>query len=225
MAVDTYTKSGAKATTPAKLDKTVFGVEVKNHQLLKEAYLAYLANGRGNLAVTKKRGEVSGGGRKPWRQKGTGRARFGSSRNPIWTGGGVAFGPTGSENYSRKLNTSAKRTAIRQALSLANKEDRIKIIETFACPDGKVKPTLDLLKKIDASKSVLVVVSQKDALVERATRNLPGVKAVQAKYLNVYDLMNADTIVISKKALDIVHEWLGGATAKAAKESLGGNDE
>jgi large subunit ribosomal protein L4 len=210
MAVATYTKSGAKATTPAKLDKTVFGVEVQNHELLKDAYLAYLANGRANLAVAKKRGEVSGGGRKPWRQKGTGRARFGSSRNPIWTGGGVAFGPTGNENYSRKLNVAAKRTALRQALSLANAENHIKVIETFACPDGKVKPTLDLLKKIDASKNVLIVVSEKDELVERATHNLPSVKAVQAKYLNVYDLMNADTIVISKKSLDIIHEWLGG---------------
>ncbi|HET9174172.1 MAG TPA: 50S ribosomal protein L4, partial [Candidatus Saccharimonadales bacterium] len=101
MAVATFTKSGAKASSNAKLDKDVFGIEVKNHELLKSAYVAYLANGRINLAVTKKRGEVSGGGRKPWKQKGTGRARFGSSRNPIWTGGGVAFGPTGEENYTK----------------------------------------------------------------------------------------------------------------------------
>ena len=93
MAVATYTKAGAKASTPAKLDKTVFGVDAKNHQLLKDAYLAYLAGGRDNNAVTKKRGEVRGGGRKPWRQKGTGNARFGSSRNPIWRGGGVALCP------------------------------------------------------------------------------------------------------------------------------------
>src|SRR3954468_18834557 len=104
MAVATYTKSGSKAAAPVKLDKKVFGVEVKNHQLLKDAYLAYLANGRTNSSVTKKRGEVSGGGRKPWRQKGTGNARFGSSRNPIWRSGGIAFGPTGQENYSRKLS-------------------------------------------------------------------------------------------------------------------------
>src|SRR6476646_11135064 len=102
MAVATYTKSGTKAATPAKLDKAVFGLEVKNHQLLKDAYLTYLANGRDNNAIAKKRGEVSGGGRKPWRQKGTGNARFGSSRNPIWTGGGVAFGPTGNENYVKQ---------------------------------------------------------------------------------------------------------------------------
>lgn len=210
MAVATYTKSGSKAATPAKLAKSVFGVEVENHQLLKDAYLAYLANSRENLAVAKKRGQVSGGGIKPWRQKGTGRARFGSSRNPIWRGGGVAFGPTGEENYSRKLNTAAKRQAIRQALSVAAGENRVNIIETFACPDGKVKATLALIDKMGLKGSVLIAVSVKDSLVERATRNLPGVKAVQAKYLNVYDIMNAENIVISKKALEMVEEWLGG---------------
>ncbi|MEK7095776.1 MAG: 50S ribosomal protein L4 [Patescibacteria group bacterium] len=208
MSVATYTKAGAKATTPAKLDKAVFGVKVENHQLLKDAYLAYLAGGRSNYAKTKKRGEVRGGGIKPWRQKGTGRARFGSSRNPIWTGGGVAFGPTGNENYNRKLSTASKRTALRQALSLAAEADKLKVIETFACPDGKVKPTLNLLGKIDAKGSVLLVVSEKDDLVERATRNLPNIKAVHAKYLNVFDILNADQIIISKKALDVVHEWL-----------------
>lgn len=211
MAVTTYTKTGAKAATPAKLDKAVFGVEVNNHQLLKDAYLSYLAGGRTNNAVTKKRGEVSGGGRKPWRQKGTGNARVGSSRNPIWRGGGIAFGPSGNENYTRKLSTAAKRTALRQALSLASKENRLKVIEDISFTDGKVKPTIALLKKLEATGGTLVVVDIKNDLVERATRNLPDVKAVQAKYLNVYDIMNAEVIVINKKALDIVHEWLGGA--------------
>ena len=118
MAVATFTKTGTKATTAAKLDKAVFGVVPENHELLKRAYVAYLANGRSNNAIVKKRGEVSGGGRKPWRQKGTGRARFGSSRNPIWRGGGIAFGPTGDENYTHKLPVATKRLAIRQALSL-----------------------------------------------------------------------------------------------------------
>lgn len=208
MAVATFTKTGSKATTPAKLDKAVFGVEVANHDLLKQAYTAYLANGRGNLAQTKKRGEVSGGGKKPWRQKGTGRARFGSSRNPIWRGGGIAFGPTGNESYTHKLNTTAKRQAIRQALSL--NQDKIKVIEAFESKDGKVKATATLLEKLGATRNVLLVVDVKDALVERATRNLSEVKVVQAKYLNVYDILNADNIVINKKALDMVHEWLGG---------------
>jgi large subunit ribosomal protein L4 len=92
MAVSTYTKAGAKATTAAKLDKAVFAVEVTNHELLKQAYVAYLSNAREASAVTKTRGLVRGGGRKPWKQKGTGRARFGSSRNPIWRGGGITFG-------------------------------------------------------------------------------------------------------------------------------------
>ncbi|HEU5004670.1 MAG TPA: 50S ribosomal protein L4 [Candidatus Saccharimonadales bacterium] len=209
MSVATYTKGGAKATTPAKLNKAVFGVEVTNHELLKDAYLAYLANARPNLAVAKKRGEVSGGGRKPWRQKGTGRARFGSSRNPIWTGGGVAFGPNGNENYSRKLNTAAKRTAIRQALSMANKENRIKVIEKFVS-DGKVKPAVALLAKIEANGNVLLVVANKDEAAVRATRNIKNVRTVAANYLNVYDLMNADVIVMENEALKAVHGWLGG---------------
>src|SRR3989344_6954088 len=131
-AVETYTKSGAKASAPARLDKSVFGLKVDNHQLLKEVYLAYLANNRSNLAKTKKRGEVRGGGAKPWRQKGTGRARAGSIRSPLWTGGGVTFGPTGSESYGRKINTKVKRLELRKALSIAAENDKIKIIETFA---------------------------------------------------------------------------------------------
>jgi len=219
--VNTYTKSGTKATTSAKLDAKIFGLKVTNHQLLKDAYLAYLANGRVNLAITKKRGQVSGGGIKPWRQKGTGRARFGSSRNPIWRGGGVAFGPTGEENYSRKLSLAAKRQAIRQALSLAAQEEKVKVIETFACPDGKVKPTIALLDKIGAKGSVLLTVSVKDDLVNRATKNLPNVKAVQAKYLNVFDIMNADSIIISKKAVEMIEQWLGDAPVKTSEPAIG----
>jgi large subunit ribosomal protein L4 len=210
MAVATYTKSGAKASTPAKLDKAVFGVEIKNHQLLKDAYLAYLANGRTNNAQTKKRGEVSGGGRKPWRQKGTGSARFGSSRNPIWRGGGVAFGPTGSENYNRKLSTTSKRQALRQALSLAAKEDRIKVIDSLALTEAKTKTAANLLKKIDTQGQTIIVVASKDDKLQRAFRNLSGVKLVAAKYLNVFDVLNAEVLVFEKIALDTLNEWLGG---------------
>lgn len=216
--VPTFTKSGTKATTAAKLDASVFGVMPENHELLKLAYTAYLANGRENLAVVKTRGLVRGGGKKPWKQKGTGRARFGSSRNPIWRGGGIVFGPTGLENYTKKMNVTAKRQAIRQALSLAASEGRIKVIETFETKEGKVADTVKLLNKIEAKGSVLLVVSQKDELVERATRNVSGVKAVHAAYLNVYDILNSDVIVISQKSLDIVNEWLGAAKPAAAKK-------
>jgi large subunit ribosomal protein L4 len=209
-AVATYSKSGAKAATAAKLDASVFACMPENHELLKLAYTAYLANGRDNLATTKTRGLVSGGGRKPWKQKGTGRARFGSSRNPIWRGGGIVFGPTGEENYTKKISTQAKRKAIRQALSMAAAESRIKVVETIECKEGKVKPILNLLGKIEAKGNVLLVTSVKDDLFERATRNLQGVKGVQAMYLNVYDIVNADAIVISEKSLVMINEWLGG---------------
>jgi large subunit ribosomal protein L4 len=209
MAVATYTKAGTRAAAPAKLDKSVFGVEVKNHQLLKDAYLAYLANGRTNDAVAKKRGEVSGGGRKPWRQKGTGNARFGSSRNPIWRGGGVAFGPSGNENYSRKLSLASKRTALRQALSLAAKEDRVKVIDSFTASAGKTKAALSLLKKIGSENNTVIIVANQEQSVVRALRNLPSAKLVSAKYLNVYDILNAENLVFEKAALDAVHEWLG----------------
>jgi large subunit ribosomal protein L4 len=211
MAVLTYTSTGTKATIAAKLDKKVFEIIPESHELLKAAYVAYLANGRGNDAQTKTRGQISGGGRKPWKQKGTGRARFGSSRNPIWRGGGIVFGPTGNENYSHKLHVHAKRQATRQALSIAAQENKIIIIETFECKEGKIAPTVKLFEKIGAKGNVLLAVSIKDDLVIRATKNLPNVKAVQAKYLSVYDIVNADAIVLDKKALDIVHEWLGEA--------------
>ncbi len=205
----TFTKTGAKAATAAKLDAAVFAVMPENHELLKLAYTAYLANGRENLAVTKTRGLVSGGGKKPWRQKGTGRARFGSTRNPIWRGGGIAFGPTGEENYTKKIHVAAKRQAIRQALSLAADEGHIKVVEEFANKDGKVAETVKFLSKIEAKGSVLLVLDHKDEATERATRNLQNVKAVQATYLNVFDLLNADVVVITSTALTMVNEWLG----------------
>lgn len=211
MAVPTYTKAGAKATSEAKLDKTVFGEKVENQELLKQAYTAYLANGRTNNARTLKRGEVSGGGRKPWRQKGTGRARFGSIRVPIWRGGGITFGPTGEENYSHKLSTQMKRKAIRQALSIAADEKRISVIESFDVKDAKTTAAAKLLSKIDAKGKTLLVVEDKTAEIDRSTRNLTNLIVVPATYINVFDAINADTIVITKKALDMVHEWLGGS--------------
>lgn len=208
MAVPTYTKSGTKATTAVKLDKSVFGVEVANHELLKQAYVAYLANGRINLAVTLKRGEVRGGGRKPWKQKGTGRARFGSSRVPIWRGGGITFGPTGLENYSHKLPTSTKRVAIRQALSVSAEANKIVILEDVVFT-GKTTDAVKLFAKIGAARNTLLVVDSKTPELERSVSNLTNVKLVTAQYLNVFDVLNADHLVMTSKALAIVHEWLG----------------
>lgn len=215
----TFTKTGTKATATTKLSPAVFAVMPENHELLKLVYSAYLANGRDNLAVTKTRGLVSGGGKKPWKQKGTGRARFGSSRNPIWRGGGIAFGPTGEENYSKKVNVAAKRQALRQALSLAASEDRIKVIETIDYKDGKTAPVVKLLSKLEAKGSTLIVTEFKDDAAVRATRNLRQVMIVPANYLNVFDLLNADTVIISEKSLTIITEWLTPAKKTIEKEA------
>ena len=121
----------------ATLDKDVFGLSVENHELIKLAYDAYLANSRSSHAKTLKRGEVRGGGKKPWKQKGTGRARFGSTRNPIWRHGGVAFGRTGEENFTKKISRSAKLQAVRQALSIKNKDKAVFMLEPTVKLDGK----------------------------------------------------------------------------------------
>ena len=205
--IATYTKAGAKATTPAKLDKSVFGVEVTNHDLLKSAYDTYLANGRENLAVTKTRGLVSGGDKKPWKQKGTGRARFGSSRNPIWRGGGIAFGPTGEENYTKSINTKAKRLAIRQALSLAAEAGKISVIEDVTVK-GKTSEMASLLTKINATRRILMVVEHKTPEITRSASNLGDLKVVSAHYVNTYDVLNADSIVFTAPALALTTAWL-----------------
>jgi large subunit ribosomal protein L4 len=208
MAIATYTKTGATASSAAKLDKAVFDVEIKNHELLKNAYTAYLSNGRENLAVTKTRGLIRGGGRKPWKQKGTGRARFGSSRNPIWRGGGIVFGPTGEENYRKEMNTKAKRVAIRQALSIAAQSNKIAVIEDVASKDGKTAELNKLLNKIAATRNVLLVVEHKTPELTRASRNLQHVTLTTSQYVNVYDILNADNVVFTNAALAKTTEWL-----------------
>ena len=196
----------------ASLNKDVFGLTVENHELVKLAYDAYLANSRSSHAKTLKRGEVRGGGKKPWKQKGTGRARFGSTRNPIWRHGGVAFGRTGNENFTKKIARSSKLLAVRQALSMKNAEKAVVTIADFAIKDGKTKETLKILtdNKIDTSANILLVVPEKDELTLRATNNIANLKVVRPTYLNVFDIMNADKIVISEKALPAIDKWLIG---------------
>lgn len=191
----------------AELNKDVFGLDVQNHELLKTAYDAYLANSRSSHAKTLKRGEVRGGGKKPWKQKGTGRARFGSTRNPIWRHGGVAFGRTGEENFTKKLSKNAKKTTVRQALSLKNADKAI-IIEGIATT-GKTKEVAKKLHDLGlADKNVLMVVSEKAPEVLRATNNIANLKLVRATYLNVFDILNADAIVFSETALKDTENWL-----------------
>lgn len=207
MATDSPKTPAAKTTLP----KEVFAVEVPNHELLKLAYDAYLANSRLSSATTLKRGEVRGGGKKPWKQKGTGRARFGSTRNPIWRGGGVVFGPSGNENYSKKLSKTSKRVAIKQALSLANtaKKVSVKDIKTT----GKTADMAKFLADNKLSRNVLMVVDEKTPELLRGTNNIQSVKLVSALYLNVYDIMNADAIVFNAAAIKKVKQWLTGEEA------------
>ena len=194
------------------LDKDIFGLSVENHELVKLAYDAYLANSRSSHAKTLKRGEVRGGGKKPWKQKGTGRARFGSTRNPIWRHGGVAFGRTGNENFTKKISKQSKRLAICQALSMKNADKAVVTIADFNVRDGKTRETMKILSdnKIDTNANILLVVPEKDELTLRATNNIANLKAVRPTYLNVFDVMNADKIVISEKAMSAIKAWLKG---------------
>ena len=190
-----------------KLPKDIFAVEVPNHELVKLAYDSYLANARLASATTKQRGEVSGGGKKPWKQKGTGRARFGSTRNPIWRGGGIVFGPRGNENYTKKLSKTAKKVAVRQALTLANKAKKITVKEfTF---NGKTAEAAKFLTDNKLERKVLLVVDEKTPELMRSTNNLQNVLVVRANYLSVYHILNADNIVIAPKAVEVISEWLG----------------
>ena len=187
------------------LPKSVFAVEVRNHELLKLAYDAYLANNRLASATTKQRGEVRGGGKKPWRQKGTGRARFGSIRNPIWRGGGIVFGPRGNENYTKKISKTSKRVALRQALTVKAEKVLVADIKTT----GKTAEVAKFLKENNLNRRVLIVAEKTDELI-RATNNIQEVLLVSPMYLNVFDIMNADNIVIEPKALEVIESWLGG---------------
>ena len=195
----------------ATLNKNVFGLSVENHELVKLAYDSYLANSRSSHAKTLKRGEVRGGGKKPWKQKGTGRARFGSTRNPIWRHGGVAFGRTGNENFTKKLSKGSKLLAVRQALSMKNAEKAIVVLDKDVKLDGKTKSAVKVLKDLKLEdKNVLAVANEKTPEVLRSTNNLPNVKLVRATYLNVFDIMNADAIVFSEAALKTTTAWLMG---------------
>lgn len=196
----------------ADLNPTIFALEVDNHELIKLAYDAYLANSRSSHAKTLKRGEVRGGGKKPWKQKGTGRARFGSTRNPIWRHGGVAFGRTGEENFTKKITKQAKRLAVCQALSLKHTAKAIKTLSSLELKTGKTKDATKALSSagFTSSQNTLLVVKEKDPLTLRATNNISNLKVVRPTFLNVFDVMNADLIIFTAEALKLTEQWLGG---------------
>ena len=206
----------AESTKPAKaaLPKEVFGVDVPNHELLKLAYDAFLANSRQASATTKTRGEVRGGGKKPWKRKGTGRARFGSTRNPIWRHGGIVFGPRGNENYKLKLSKTSKRVAIRQALTLANEAKKITVSDIKTT--GKTAEIAKFIadKKFKRDRRVLLVVDEKTPELIRATNNLQSALLVRAQYLSVYYVLNADQIIMTPAAVKVVDAWLNPKEGK-----------
>ena len=173
-------------TTPAKaiLPKSVFAVEVPNHQLLKLAYDAFLANGRQASATTLQRGEVRGGGKKPWKQKGTGRARFGSSRNPIWRGGGIVFGPRGNENYTLKVSKTSKLVALRQALTLANQAKKIVVTDVKTTGKTAVYLPLKGVSLIDTAGQVFYG-PQEDQMLFTTLKNNLNLDLVEVQELDM----------------------------------------
>ncbi|MCE7936629.1 50S ribosomal protein L4 [Candidatus Saccharibacteria bacterium CPR2] len=204
-----FTSSGSESTKTVSLPKSIFGIKTPNNELLKKSYLRHLANSRSNSAVTLDRSEVRGGGRKPWRQKGTGRARVGSIRSPLWRSGGVTFGPTNQRNYSINMSKSEKRCALKHALSLAATDKKIKVIDGFKLKEGKTKEVVALLDKLGAHRNTLVVDIEKSPELIRATSNIQRVFLCTAKYLSVYRVLNADDIIITKPALEEVEKMLG----------------
>jgi large subunit ribosomal protein L4 len=188
-----------------ELPEKVFSGPVRRH-LLFEVVQGYLANRRRGTAKVKTRAEVRGGGRKPWRQKGIGRARHGSIRSPIWVGGGVAHGPR-PRSYAVHLNRKAKRLALNSALVAKARDGEVMVLESVSLPEGKTRHVYSLLKKLGVHESrCLLVLDKYDADVLRAARNLPRLRVTTAQWVNAYDVLNCDQVLLTKGALDSMAE-------------------
>ena len=185
----------------------IFNIE-PNKAVMFEAVQVYQANKRQATAKTKVRSEVSGGGKKPWKQKGTGRARAGSSRSPIWVGGGTVFGPDGRQNYSLSMNSKAHNLAVRSALSLKAKEKAIVVIDNFELAEAKTKSMVAVLKAVKAGKKVLIVLDEENENIINAAKNIAGTMIVPTDNVCVYDLLNVDTVVTTKAAIKKIEEAL-----------------
>ena len=186
-----------------ELNDAIFGVEVNEH-LLHLALVAQLANKRQGTQKAKTRAEVRGGGRKPWRQKGTGHARQGSIRAPQWKGGGVVFAPT-PRDYTITLNRKEKRLALKSALTSRVKENKFFVVEDFEMTEIKTKKMASTLKNLNVNKA-LVVVSENETNSVLSLRNIRGVKAASPKTINVYDILKYNTVVASKAAVGTIEE-------------------
>ena len=200
--VSVYNIEGKEVDT-IELNDAVFGVEVNEH-LVHMAVVNQLANNRQGTQKAKTRSEVSGGGRKPWRQKGTGHARQGSTRSPQWTGGGVVFAPT-PRDYSFKLNKKEKRAALKSALTSRVVENKFVVVDELKMDEIKTKKFAEVLKNLNVEKA-LVVLNDMDEKVIASAANIPTVKTSQTNELNVFDVLKYDTVVVTKAAVATIEE-------------------
>lgn len=199
-----------KVVSEREVSSAVFGIAV-NPQIVHFASVVQQANKRTVLASTKGRGEVRGGGKKPWRQKGTGRARHGSIRSPLWKGGGVVFGPRTDRNYSMKINKKVKKQALTMVLSQRFSEGRIVLVDEFAVPSAKTKHACEILKKLplpdfSKGKKVGIITVPHSTAVSRSLRNVPTVRLLSASSLNVNDLLYTPTVVIPLASVDLIEK-------------------
>ena len=186
------------------LSDVIFGAEVKG-AVLHAAVRTYLMNQRQGTQSTLTRSEVSGGGRKPWRQKGTGRARQGSTRSPQWTHGGIALGPK-PRDYSITMNKKTKRVALYSALSAKVAEGNLIVVDDIKCAEYKTKTIVNMLNALGAEKKALIVLPEVDNLVIKSSANIPGVVTSLYSNINVYDILNADKFIVSKAAVEKLEE-------------------
>ena len=206
LSVATYSQAGEKLGN-VTLDASVFGVE-EHKQVMHDAVITYQANMRQDTAKTKKRDEVSGGGKKPWRQKGTGRARAGSSRSPIWVGGGTVFGPTGVQNHKIKQNRKEHRLALRSAYSVLVREKGLVLVDAFKFDEIKTKNVVKMLKDLKVEGKVLVVLKDFDENVVLSAQNLANVVVTPVNNVSVYDLMYFDKVIMDEDTVKLVEEAL-----------------
>ncbi len=200
--VAVYNMEG-KEVDKIELNDSIFGVEINEH-LVHMAVLQQLANKRQGTQKAKTRSEVRGGGRKPWRQKGTGHARQGSTRSPQWTGGGVVFAPT-PRDYSFKLNKKEKRAALKSALTSRVVENKFVVLDELKIDEIKTKKFVEVLKNLNVEKA-LVVLNDMDEKVIASAANIPTVKTSQTNELNVFDVLKYDTVVVTKAAVATIEE-------------------
>ena len=179
-----------------------------NKTVMHQALVRQLANARRGTHKVKERGEVAGGGRKPWRQKGTGRARQGSTRAPQWRGGGIVFGPT-PRSYEQKMPRKMRRVAMRSALSAKAGNEQLVVVQDLSLAQPKTKEMVGILRNLKVEKSALILLPERNINIELSARNLPDVKALQAGYMNMRDLLGYGTLIVTTDAINEIERILG----------------